>query len=150
MSGRLVSAVFDSALPAWLKPYAAVCASFALDDGTRVFPTVQRVAKMVGRCERATQTALQELRRRGVLIVEAGPGRHQATRYRFNVAALPHRHDGSQLDLFAADRVSGFPQFPQASTRSGLHPKGEVDRTRSVMDPLFDPHLSRVRAKTGT
>ena len=36
MSGRLVSKVFESALPAWLKPYAAACASFASDDGQRV------------------------------------------------------------------------------------------------------------------
>ena len=158
MSGRLVSAVFDSTLPAWLKPYAAACASFALDDGTRIFPTVLRVARMVGRCERATQAALLELRSRGILTVEAAPGRNRATRYRFHAAALPSAADPDQLSLFSTGAMprtigkTGFPQLAQASTRNGLHPRGAVDCTRSVSDPSF-PNQVRARAeikKTGT
>lgn len=158
MSGRLVSAVFDSTLPAWLKPYAAAVASFALDDGTRVFPTVMRVARMVGRCERSTQTALLELRRRGILTIEIGPGRHRATRYRFHVGALPAASDPDQLSLFSTGPRPkpgddlGFPQFAQSSTRNALHPIGAAGRTRSVMDPLINPNLARAREnkRTGT
>jgi hypothetical protein len=162
MSGRLVSEVFNSTLPAWLKPYAAACASFAADDGTQVYPSVLRVARMVGRCERATQTALHELRRRGVLRVVGPHGRYRTTRYVFQADALPGAHDPDQLPLFpqATSQKSSaaprFPQFPQALTSSGLHPMGAVGCTRSVIDPSVDHHRARAEhdkgkcPKTGT
>jgi MarR-like DNA-binding transcriptional regulator SgrR of sgrS sRNA len=107
MSGRLVSAVFDSALPAWLKPYAAAFATFAKDDGSRVFPTIARVARMVSRSERATQTAVTELRRRHILELVAPPGRHRATQYVFNATALPLAGDGAQMPfLFLLSRTA--------------------------------------------
>jgi len=88
MSARLVSAVFASSLPAWLKPYAIALATFAADDGRRVYPTIARLARMVGRSDRATQTAIGELRRLGVLTLEAPAGRYRATRYVFRARAL--------------------------------------------------------------
>jgi hypothetical protein len=145
MSGRLVSIVFDSALPAWLKPYAAVCASFANgQDGGRVFPSVARIARMVGRSERSTQRAIHDLRRRGVLQVLRPARQHQATHYRFIEAALPFA-DGEQFRLFA-------PQvFPQARSKNAgafgdfhrhaqpgvtwVSLRGDVGVTRSVIDP---------------
>ena len=160
MSGRLVSAVFDSALPAWLKPYAAAFASFAADDGSRVYPTIGRIARMVGRCERSTHTAVAELRRRRILECIAPSGHATATRYHFNTAALPYAGDGAQLPiLFEQPRSpqpkpakasinSRFPQFAQALTGSGLHPMGAVDCTRSVSDPSSTPR-TRARARKG-
>jgi hypothetical protein len=160
MSGRLVSAVFDSALPAWLKPYAAACATFAEDDGTRVYPSIARVARMVGRCERATQTALQDLRRRGVLIIAVEAGRHRARRYVFNARALPTIEDADQLPLFPQAtkgkpaRIDVFHSHAQASTGSGLHVMGAVGRTRSVNDPSSIQLFGRARKgkyqKTGS
>jgi len=160
MSGRLVSAVFNSALPAWLKPYAAACASFAADDGSRVYPSVDRVAKMVGRCERATRTAMQELRRRGVLTVDIPHGRYRATRYVFQATALPQIGDPDQLGLFPQGLVMKvganggikkvFHRHPQQLTGSGLHPMGAVDCTRSVIDPSFSTSTKRDARKTGT
>jgi len=159
MSGRLVSIVFDSALPAWLKPYAAACASFAAEDGTRVYPTIARVAKMVGRCERATHTAVAELRRRGVLEQLAPSGRAKATRYKFSEAALAFAGNGAQLPLLLAfstntqrnqGKRSGktrFPQFPQQLTCSPLQGMGAVDCTRSVIDPSVSTRTARARAK---
>ena len=145
MSGRLVSFVFDSALPAWLKPYAAVYASFAAEDGSRVYPSIARVARMVSRSERATQTATTELRRRGVLIVEQPRARDRSTRYAFNVAALSWIRDNGQFELFPQGFVSKpgakqqnaevFHRYPQQLTGSGLPVWGEVGFTRSVSDP---------------
>jgi len=165
MSGRLTSAVFDSALPAWLKPYAAACASFASDrDGTRVYPSIARIARMVGRCERATQTAIHELERRGVLEVVAPARQHTSTHYRFVYDALPFS-DGDQLRLFAPQ---GFPQARSQNAgqvedfhrhaQSGVQwasVRGAVDCTRSVIDPSrTSTHLARARKgkypKTGT
>jgi hypothetical protein len=109
VSWRLVAAVYDSTLPGWLKPYAAACATFAAEDGTRVYPSIARVARQVGRSARATQTALHELHRRGILEVLTPARQHQATHYRFHAAALPQPGDGTQLPLFRS-RPQGFAQ----------------------------------------
>lgn len=171
MSGRLVSIVFDSALPAWLKPYTAAFASFAAEDGSKVFPTIARVAHMVGKSERSTQRAAHELRARGVLAVEVGPGYHRAARYRFHVGALPHDGEPDQLPLFpqaeliqirrnADDRgqlSTDFHRFPQPWV-TPVAAMGDMGVTRSVSDPpRTSTNLKTARAreqanarKTGT
>jgi len=161
MSGRLVCVVFDSALPAWLKPYAAVYASFAAEDGSRVYPSIARVARMVSRSERATQTATTELRRRGVLVVERPRARDRSTRYSFNAAALSWIRENGQFELFPQAQVQRpgakhadpevFHSHPQQLTGSGLHPRGEVGFTRSVSDPSVRTSTkARDARKTGT
>jgi hypothetical protein len=100
MSGRLVSAVFASALPAWLKPYAAAYATFAKDDGSSIFPRVRTIARMVGRHERPTQAATGVLRELGVLEVTQPATPRAPNVYRLNVAALPHTPDDGQLTLW--------------------------------------------------
>jgi hypothetical protein len=144
MSGRLVSTVLESALPAWLKPYAVAFASFAADDGSRIYPTIARIARMVSRSERMTQYAVAELRRLHVLEVVKAGGRNTATRYQLHAERLPVGGDGEQIDLFTnvsrfpqGDRrnsgvIQGFPQVPQALTRNPLHPRGATGCTRSV------------------
>jgi len=96
VSGRLVSAVFESALPAWLKPYAAAFATFAEDDGSKCFPSVGRIGRMVGRDARSARRAVAELRRRRVLEIVQRSGRERTTRYFFNARALPAAGDGAQ------------------------------------------------------
>jgi hypothetical protein len=162
MSGRLVSAVFDSSLPAWVKPYAAAFASFAADDGSRVFPTRARIARLVSRSERSTQRAIQELRGRGVLELVRGPGGHRAPRYVFRMLALP-RTEAVQLPLFpqatatkshvnAARRgefstaVNRFAQLGETPTT----PRGDTGVSRSVSDPLrTSTHQVNARARKG-
>jgi hypothetical protein len=159
MSGRLVSAVLESALAAWLKPYAVAFASFAADDGSKVFPTARRVARLVGRQERQTRTAIAELRRLQVLQVVAPGGRNTATRYRFVVERLPIGGDGEQIDLFSnvsrfpqrnipnSRSNTGFPQDAQQLTCSPLQGVGAVDCTRSVNRSVKYPTYTRARAK---
>jgi hypothetical protein len=169
MSGRLVSAVFESALPAWLKPYAAAYASFAADNGTRVYPTIGTIALMVGRCERSTQYAIADLRRRHILEPITPAGRHQAPRYRFHAAGLPQVTDGVQLQLLAFSRSpQGFPQAaknrpnktgPRSAFSTLSTGRGAMGCTPGVQwvapDPSIDPSVrtrtTRARAKrTGT
>lgn len=161
MSGRLVSAVLESALPSWLKPYAVAFASFAKDDGTRIYPSVATIGRMVGRSQRAARAATSELRRRRVLEVLEVSGPYRATRYRLNAAALPQAGDGAQLPIpldktrfqqVKPQKRTGKPRFPQVSTAltcSGLPPIPEAGFRRSVIDPSFSTR-TRARAKTGT
>lgn len=148
MSGRLVSIVFDSALPAWLKPYAAAFASFAADDGTRVYPTKARVSKMVGRSERSTQRAILELRRRGVLTQTLPAYRYTAPRYIFEVGKLPYV---GQQSLFP---VAPGPQtgvlVPLVQHTQGRHwclPRGDMGDSRSVRDPSLNTKKELIRKK---
>lgn len=162
MSGRLVSLVFDSDLPSWLKPYAAALATFAADDGSQVFPSVGRVARMVGRSARSAQRAMHALRARGVIVLEAPPGYHRAPRYRFRAVALPQVGDPDQLVLCPQAKTSkrsassGFAQFPQALTGHRRPHMGDTSDTRSVSDPsLINHQRARTRdegkrQKTGT
>jgi hypothetical protein len=160
MSGRLVSAVFDSTLPAWLKRYAAAYASFAAPDGSRVYPSRKRVARLVGRSERSTQRAIQELRRRGVLALEAAPVRQQTPRYQFRAIALPQIGDENQLALFPQAGVQKpgvkqtdpdvFHSHAQGLTGHGCLPWGDMGVSRSVSDPSVRTSTKGATKKTGT
>ena len=101
MSGRLVSAVLDSALDAWLKPYAMAYASFGKDDGSQVFPSTRRIARGLGKSERQTQNAAAALRSLRVLQLEEPSAPHRAARYKFDIHALPQFGDGNQIPLFS-------------------------------------------------
>lgn len=96
MSKPLVSAVFESALDLWLMPYAAAYASFANNDGSSVFPSVARIARMLDRSPRQVRRALAELRAAGVLIAEPS-GVRNYLRYTFQASRLPQTGDGRQL-----------------------------------------------------
>jgi len=160
MSGRIVSAVFDSTLPAWLKRYAAAYASFAAPDGSRVYPSRARVARLVGRSERSTQRAIQELRRRGVLALEQDAAPNRAPRYSFRTMALPQIGDPDQLGLFSTGGVQKprakdadpdlFHSHAQGLTGHGCLPLGDTGVSRSVIDPSVGTSTRREARKTGT
>jgi len=101
VSGRLVSAVLESALDPWLKPYAMAYASFGKDDGSHVFPSTRRIARDLGKSERQAQYAAAALRSLRVLQLEQPSAPHRAARYRFDINALPQPGDGRQIPLFS-------------------------------------------------
>lgn len=162
MSGRVVSTVFESDLPAWLKRYAAALATFAADDGSQVYPTIARLARMVGRSKRSTQRAVHDLIRRGILIVDTPPTPRRAARYHLRAVALPQIGDPDQLALFPQGGVqtSGrkpsvvdvFHSHAQVLTRHPCHPRGDTRVTRSVSDPSFSTNQEKSarEKKTGT
>ena len=86
--------VLDSSLrPASLKLVAIALARYADDNGNRIFPSVGRLASVLGITPRAVQTQLTRLVEAGVLTVltSRSGGRGRTTRYRLNAGALlPH------------------------------------------------------------
>jgi len=155
MSGRVVSLVLESALPAWLKIYAAAFASFASDDGSKVFPTLKRIARMVGKSERQAQRATTELRRLAILEVLTPSGRATATRYHFHVERLPLPGAGESRPLFHG--VAMFPQRKMA--KAGLEKRfpqlqQQLTGHRCRIDPSSTLRTNTARAlrarKTGT
>ena len=106
MAVLLVEAVFASALAAWLKPFAAAYATFAANDGTRVYPSIERIAQMTSRSRRQTLRATAALRALYVLTELERSKRHSSTRYVFHPEALPRLTDGRQLRMrFPQDEV---------------------------------------------
>src|SRR4051812_9533586 len=90
--------VLESHLDPSLKPPAVVMALFANDDGTRIFPGVDRVAHLLGLTRRAVERQLAALRRQRILVPEAKTtggrlpgGRGRSVLYRLDVDALPQR-----------------------------------------------------------
>jgi hypothetical protein len=128
MSGRLVTAVLESALKPALKPVAVALASVARDDGSRLFPSVAHVAWLLGRSLRPVQEHLAALRTLGVLVVVRPASPHRATLYRFNVWALPSRapwnalqpglpfvrRDGMTIDPVPVDSPTAVGVLPAA------------------------------------
>src|SRR5688572_7160064 len=93
MSWKLAMAVFESALPPRLKPTAALLALFADDTGHRIYPSVGRLAWLIGKSERAISSDLSELVSRGVLVAltPRTGGRRRTTEYKLQT--LPKRED---------------------------------------------------------
>lgn len=97
MSGRLVTAVLESALRPSLKPTATTLASLARDDGTRLFPSVAYLAWLRGKSARVIQQDLAALRTARVLVVERPAAPDRPTVYRFDASALPVRGSWNAL-----------------------------------------------------
>lgn len=93
MSIVVIRRVLDSDLPHRLKSVAVALAWWAADDGSRVFPSVERVAWDLGRDRRFVQRMMRQLEGLGVLIREtdARGGRRRTTGYCMNLSALPAR-----------------------------------------------------------
>lgn len=141
MSGRLITRILDSALPAWLKPFAVALASFALDDGSRAYPSAGRLARMTGKSERQARRALRALRRAGV-ITPVGRQR-KAVEYQIHTSALPQAGDADQLGLFPQVKSDARPRGGAGvfhSLHRRKHDAGVTPPLTSVSpDPLSDP-----------
>ena len=91
MSGRYVSRVLESALPPDLKFTAAVLASFADDDGYRIWPAMGEVAHLRGLKERAVQYHVRELRDMEILEIVKPATQWWPAQYRMVLEKLPAR-----------------------------------------------------------
>lgn len=86
-----MSRVLDSALAPDLKFTAVVLASFADDDGYRIWPAIPYVAHLRGVSERAVQFHLKELRTMEILEIVLPATQWHPTHYRIVFDKLPTR-----------------------------------------------------------
>lgn len=107
MAGILVGLALER-LPArnhLVLAVAIVLADAADADGSNIFPSVARVARLARCSERAVQTSLQELQAQGYLeLVERGGGRGRPARYRIDRAWLE-----AQPSLVGGNGAGGAP-----------------------------------------
>lgn len=88
MSIDLMSVAWTLDLPPAQKVVLVAMADHASNDGTRCYPSVERIAAKTGLSERTVQSAIMELRRAGILSVVAHEhgGRGHATEYSIDVS----------------------------------------------------------------
>lgn len=90
MSIKVMSLVWDCALPRDEK-YVLLCLAYhAQDDGTSVFPAVARVVWKTGYSKKSVQRAIRSLESKEVLI-DDGTGPGGVNRWRIDLDALPER-----------------------------------------------------------
>jgi|SRR5580765_900283 len=96
--------VYESALDSSLKPTAALLALFGTDDGDKIFPSIARLAFLLGVTRRTVDRHLQQLRDLGVLTAL---GRGRTIIYRLRPDALPQRDPYTrQARLFGEDEAN--------------------------------------------
>jgi hypothetical protein len=146
MSGRYVSLVLESALAPDLKFTAAVLASFADEDGYRVWPAVPHVAYLRGVSERAVQFHIKDLRTMDILELVKPATQWHPAHYRIVAEKLPAR-----APYQAADRqpwLLGPPGVNSTSPLPGVKPSAPGVKPASP-DPSLDPplrtHMTRAR-----
>lgn len=95
MSWHVISDVYKAKLGSpTRKAIAAKLADWADDDGSSIFPSVQRIADETETSTRTVQYVLREFEEEGLLVVveKGGKGRGSTTEYRLDLsklAALP-------------------------------------------------------------
>ncbi len=111
MSAKLAMKVLASGLPAALKPTCVVMALFADQDGCNIYPSVGRVAYLLGVERRTAERNLQRLRALKILVplsVDEGGripgGRGRSVVYAISSIALPPREPYEPLKPRSARR----------------------------------------------
>jgi hypothetical protein len=100
MSGLISGAVWDLKLSRSDREVLLALADYAEDDGTRVYPSVGRLAWKTDLSERQIQRALANLRERGLIVPVryASGGKGHATEYRIDLSK------GELKPAYAADQ----------------------------------------------
>jgi hypothetical protein len=127
MAGILVGMTLER-LPArnhLVLAVAIVLADAADADGSNIYPSVARVARLARCSERAVQTSLQELQAQGYLeLVERGGGRGRPARYRIDRAWLE-----AQPSLVGGNGAGGA---PFAETVHGVEETAQKPSTKGA------------------
>jgi len=116
-------------------------ARYASDEGTRVYPSIARMAKETNQTTRAVEKQLAKLRDKGILVVVHKQHMH-TTGYRIAKPKVIHSTE---------QRSGSHPNFKQAI--SGLRSRGPEPRSDNSLDTLLNrqqlletPH---VKSETG-
>src|SRR5262252_9090988 len=134
MSSRLACKVWTSTLDKTIKPLAAALANFADEDGRRVYPSVEYLARIFSSDRRTIQRKLSTLRELGLLVRETDGrgGRSVRTHYRLVEEMIPDRLDykGRQNRSETAALVSHKGGVSVAKERHQCRP--EIEEKRQI------------------
>lgn len=144
--------VWESTLPPHLKLVALALLSFADADGRNIYPSVSRVAGMVGKSARAVQTDIGALLSAGLFVLESrGGGRAKTARYRFAKDEVDFEVStkNSEVDFGVSDtepRTGAWKTRKSGAERvKPTAKKGEARFTRSIHDQITDQIKTKER-----
>lgn len=132
-------------------------AEYANDDTGECWPSISTLAEMVCVSDRQVQKILADLKRTGDIEIEEARGRNHTNRYRINKKGEPHDtfcgQKGESGDTFQGDKGEPHDTFnddkkvnystekvnSSAEKVNYSTQKGELQFTRSTIEPLIDP-----------
>lgn len=142
MSGKQMGRVFELDLPheqAWI---LVALADNAHDDGSRCFPSVQRLAWKTGYGERQVQRIMLALRELGyVEAVEFARAGRQATEYQLHLDRPPEKPD------FAVKKPGRPPKTPDILTRDMAESPDIMTESPDIS--AINPDISSINRDTG-
>jgi hypothetical protein len=147
MSGRYVSRVLESNLPAYLSKTAEALATFADDDGYKIWPSVPYVAWLTKQSERTVQNHLAALRKLEILVEHRPATQHRPTEYRMDLTKLPTRPAFRlpEVQLVAPlDPSPGVQPPPRGATSDAR------GATAVAPDPSLDPKTVQTHTARAT
>jgi len=150
MSGRYVSCVLESGLPPDLKFTAVVFASFADEDGYRIWPSMGEVAHLRGITERAVQYHAKELRAMEILELVKPATQWFSAQYRMRLDKLPQRpaYDPPERQRYLLGPPGESPGEKYSGVKSPSPPPGVKYSAPGVKPTSPDPSLDPSRTHT--
>lgn len=112
---------------------ALAMADHADDDGSKIFPSIGRIAWKTGYSERQVTRIIQKLTKMGLLILVHKSRQHRAAEYRMVITAVPEK------EAFRSDTVSSL----EPARDDILTSRGDISDARGDIamspDPSFEP-----------
>ena len=127
MSIRLMSMVWELQLSHAEQSVALAMADHADDDGSKIFPSIARIAWKTGYSERQVQRIIVNLVDKRLLIVVFPPSQHRATEYRMDIDAIPPKPP--------------FVSQKRSARGDILAPRGDISKPRGDIAMSPDPSL---------
>ncbi len=153
MSITLMNIAWDvTSLTGPQKSVLALLSSYATDEGTRIYPSVDTLAHKASICRRSVQRALQDLIQKGLLIqVRPGDGaKHRPAEYAIDLKVLSSAARPVARKYFSPGRESQDQHEDPVTHSHPVHvnhgiPRDSVSDTRclSVQDPVTISHKPR-------
>ncbi len=154
MSGLLAGKVWQSALPADLKPIAAALGDIGNDDGTNIYPSIPYICWLLGRSERSVRGWLSALRQLGVLEIVGDVtdpkklGAGYGAEYILRSDRLPARDSWGKTRKasYAKSAQVGKRKHPKAvQTTTPSHANDDMQAMQTTTSdgvvPLYDPSV---------
>jgi hypothetical protein len=121
MSIRVMAQVWEHEFSRSEQAIMLALADHAHDDGSRVFPSVERVAWKTGYSKRQTQRIIGTLRKSGVLVVVKKAYKNRPTEYRIDLLKAPEKptYRGDTMSPQAVEGVTTSVNGGDISTARG-------------------------------
>ena len=148
-----MSQVWELELSHAQQSIALAMADHGDDDGSRIFPSLARIAWKTGYSDRQVRRVVRQLEDLGLLVVVCASSRYRPVEYRMDAAAVARKHGFmSRADNFnpidRGDTMTGLDDDREDTTVFGLaDTSADIPDTRS--DTAMSPRADISNTRTG-